>query len=37
MAKNITPQERNFMTIEALKHRWKLDSVIDNIQNKKID
>ena len=36
MAKNITPQERNFMTIEALKHRWKQDSFIDNIQNKKL-
>ncbi len=37
MAKNITPQEKNFMTIESLKHRWELDSVVDNIQNKKTD
>ena len=33
MAKNITPQEKNFMTIVycSLKHRWELDSVVDYI------
>ena len=28
MAKNITPQEKNFMTIESLKHRWELDRLL---------
>ena len=34
MAKNITPQEKNFMTIESLKHRWKKDK--EFFKNKEI-